>query len=156
MFLAERLSNLQRSTSLTRKFLKLGLAESFARLLVKVGLREQMGWRKVLAMGRLAGMAMYGFWNYPVWACKVGLVKLSHKVYTARGLKSVVHHSPLILFASVRGLQRPWLRLTSYPSVRVFCVWVAQGLPVVGGLPDDLGRRPVGPKLPISRPPFPV
>lgn len=86
----ERLSSLQRSTSLTRKFLKLGLAENFVRLFVKVSLREPMGWRKVLALGRLAGMSVYFFWNYPVWACKVGLVKRSHKVYAIRGLKWVV------------------------------------------------------------------
>lgn len=85
--LVERLSNLQRSTSLTRKFLKLGLAEGFLRLLVKVWFREKMSWRKLLALGRLAGMTVYFFWNYPVWACKVGLIKASHKMYTIRGLK---------------------------------------------------------------------
>lgn len=72
----QRFTRVQKSTSLTRKFLKLFNVIVFVRLIYKVLKNEKPGLLKGIVLGRLSGLFVYFAFNYFVWSTKVGLLKM--------------------------------------------------------------------------------
>lgn len=80
--LLSRMSHFVSTSSLARKYLRVGSFIPFIRLAVLVSKKEKNGWLKVYALGRLIGLAGYFFFDNIVWAIKLRILEgWNHKTF---------------------------------------------------------------------------